>query len=94
MTTDRGSEKKRLILEFIAQNPGVRTIDINVGNLSRSSLGAYTKILLDEGVLVRDDNHGWHIAKGHVITAPPKVKTPIDLAEEAIRNMVRNGLQK
>jgi hypothetical protein len=49
---------------------------------------------LDEGVLVRDDNHGWHIAKGHVIATPPKVKTPIDLAEEAIRNMVRDGLQK
>ena len=83
-----------MILEFIAQNPGVKTIDLNVGNLSRSSLGAYTKILLDEGLLVRDDSYGWHIAEGHIIKITPKKKTSIDFAEDFIRNMVRNGLQK
>lgn len=94
MIMDRGAEKKRLILEFIAQNPGVRTIDINIGNLSRSSLGAYTKILLDCGVLVRDRNHGWHIADGYVIKLPPKIKTPLDIAEEIIREMVKTSVQK
>lgn len=83
-----------MILEFIAQNPGVKTIDINVGGLSRSSLGAYTKILLDEGLLVKDDNLGWHIATGHVIALPPKMKTSIDIAEEVIREMVKASVQK
>lgn len=83
-----------MILEFIAQNPGVKTTDIDVCGLSRSSLGAYTKILLDEGLLVKDDNLGWHIATGHVITLPPKMKTSIDIAEEVIREMVKASVQK
>lgn len=94
MSTQRGTEKKRLILEFIAQNPGVKTIDIDVDGLSRSSLGAYTKILLDDGLLVKDDNLGWHIATGHVISLPPKMKTSIDFAEEVIREMVKSSVQK
>lgn len=83
-----------MILEFIAQNPGVKTTDIDVCGLSRSSLGAYTKILLDEGLLVKDDNLGWHIATGHVIALPPKMKTSIDIAEEVIREMVKASVQK
>ena len=83
-----------MILEFIAQNPGVKTTDIDVCGLSRSSLGAYTKILLDEGLLVKDDNLGWHIASGHVITLPPKIKTSMDIAEEVIREMVKSSVQK
>jgi hypothetical protein len=80
-------DKKTLILQFIAQNPGVKSIDINVG-LGRASIGAHTRFLMDSGMLIRDANHGWHIADGYVVTIEPKAITPIDIAAEHIRKMI------
>lgn len=68
-------------------NPGVKSIDINVG-LSRASIGAHTKALLDNGMLVRDASDGWHIASGYVISIEPKSITPLDIAGEFIRKMI------
>ena len=45
-------DKKTLILHFIAKNPGVQSIDINVG-LGRASIGAHTRALMDAGMLVK-----------------------------------------
>lgn len=80
-------DKKTLILQFISQNPGVKSIDINVG-LGRASIGAHTRALMDHGMLVRDINLGWHIASNYVLKIEPKAITPIDIAGEFIRKMI------
>jgi hypothetical protein len=80
-------DKKTLILEFIAKNPGVLSVDINVG-LGRASVGAHTRALMDAGMLIRDINLGWHLADGFILKLEPKQLTPIDIAGEFIRKMV------
>jgi hypothetical protein len=78
-------DKRALILQYIAKNPGVLSIDINVG-LSRASIGAHTKALMDDGKLMRDDSNGWHIAKDYVVDFDSN--TPMDVASEHIRKMI------
>jgi predicted transcriptional regulator len=78
-------DKRNLILQYIAKNPGVLSIDINVG-LNRSSIGAHTKALLDDGKLMRDNSNGWHIAKDCVVDF--EKNAPIDIAGEHIRKMI------
>ena len=78
-------DKQNLILQFIAKNPGVLSININVG-LSRASIGAHTKALMDDGKLMRDDSNGWHIAKDYVVDFDSN--TPMDVASEHIRKMI------
>ena len=80
-------DKKSAILQFIAQNPGVMSVDINVG-ISRASVGAHAKALLNQGLLIRDSSDGWHIARGYVISTEPKSITPVDIAGEFIRKMI------
>jgi hypothetical protein len=80
-------DKKTLILQFIAKNPGVLSVDINVG-IGRASIGAHTRALMDAGMLVRDTNLGWHVATGYILKIEPKKVTPIDIAGEFIRKMV------
>ena len=80
-------DKKTLILQFISQNPGVKSIDINVG-LGRASIGAHTRALMDHGMLIRDTSLGWHIADGYILKIEPKAITPIDIAAEFIRKMI------
>ena len=80
-------DKKTLILQFIAKNPGVLSVDINVG-IGRASIGAHTRALMDAGMLVRDANLGWHVATGYILKIEPKKVTPIDIAGEFIRKMV------
>lgn len=84
MTTD---SKKQAILQFIAKNPGVTSVDINVG-LSRSAVGAHARSLMDAGMIIKDGNNGWHIASGFVVEIEPKAVTPIDIAGEFIRKMI------
>lgn len=78
-------DKQNLILQFIAKNPGVLSIDINVG-LSRASVGAHTKALMDGGKLMKDGSNGWHIAKDYVVDFDKNM--PIDIAGEYIRKMI------
>ena len=80
-------DKKTLILEFIAKNPGVLSVDINVG-LGRASVGAHTRALMDAGMLVKDANLGWHLADGFILRIEPRKLTSIDIAGECIRKMV------
>jgi hypothetical protein len=80
-------DKRTLILEFIAKNPGVLSVDINVG-LGRASVGAHTRALMDAGMLVKDANLGWHLADGFILKLEPKHTSPIDIAGECIRKMV------
>ena len=80
-------DRKQTILEFISKNPGVKSIDINVG-LGRASIGAHTRALMDLGLLIRDNNFGWHVASNYVVTAIPKDITPMDIAAECIRKMI------
>jgi hypothetical protein len=78
-------DKRNLILQYIAKNPGVLSIDINVG-LNRASVGAHTRALLDDGKLMRDNSNGWHIAKDCVVDF--EKNAPIDIAGEHIRKMI------
>lgn len=80
-------DKKTLILQFIAQNPGVKSIDINVG-LGRASIGAHARALMDAGMIVKDMSNGWHISHNFVVEIEPKPITPIDIAAEYIRKMI------
>lgn len=80
-------DKKSAILQFITQNPGVMSADIHVG-LSRASVGAHVKALLNQGLLIRDASNGWHIAHDHIVSAEPKNITPMDIAGEFIRKMI------
>ena len=80
-------DKKDLILQFIAKNPGVLSIDIGVG-LSRASVGTHAKALMDEGKLIRDKNYGWHISKDYIVDFNKKNITPMDIAGEHIRKMI------
>jgi hypothetical protein len=43
---------------------------------------------MDDGMLVRDVNLGWHLADGFILRIEPKKLTSIDIAEECIRKMV------
>ena len=81
------TDKKSAILQFIADHPGVKSIEINIG-LSRASIGAHTKVLLDRGLLIRDSSEGWHVANGYVVKTEPKSITPLDIAAECIRKMI------
>ena len=47
-------DKKYRILLYISQNPGVLSANIKV-NLSRSSIGVYARMLLDEGAVFKDE---------------------------------------
>jgi hypothetical protein len=78
-------DKRNLILRFIAKNPGVLSSSIDVG-LSRASVGAHTKALMDDGKLMKDDSNGWHIAKDYVVDFDSN--TPMDVASEHIRKMI------
>jgi hypothetical protein len=80
-------DRKTLILQFIAQNPGVKSININVG-LGRASIGAHTRALMDAGMLIKDASLGWHIADDYKVVIEPKAITPIDIAAEHIRKMI------
>jgi hypothetical protein len=80
-------DKKSAILQFITQNPGVMSVDIDVG-LSRASVGAHAKALMNQGLLVRDTSGGWHISHGYVVAVEPMAITPIDIAGECIRKMI------
>lgn len=84
MTID---SKKKAILQFISKNPGVTSVDIKVG-LSRSAVGAHARTLMDNGMLVKDLNNGWHIAHGFIVEMDPKSVTPIEIAGEYIRKMI------
>lgn len=81
------TDKRNSIIQFIAKNPGVTSVDINVG-LSRSSVGAHARALMDAGKIVKDHANGWHIATGFVVEVEPKNITPIDIAGEFIRKMI------
>lgn len=80
-------DKKTLILQFIAQNPGVKSIDIKVG-LGRASIGAHARALMDAGMIVQDISHGWHISNNFIFKIEPKPITPIDIAAQYIRKMI------
>jgi predicted DNA-binding transcriptional regulator len=80
-------DKKSAILRFIAKNPGVQSVNIDVG-ISRASVGAHAKALLNQGLLIRDSLNGWHIASNYVVSVEPKAITPIDITGECIRKMI------
>ena len=84
MTTD---SKKQMILQFIAKNPGIASVDIKVG-LSRSAIGAHARSLMNAGLIIKDSSNGWHLADGYVVKVEPKAITPIDIAAEYIRKMI------
>ncbi len=81
------TDKKNIILQFIAKNPGVTSVDIKVG-LSRSAVGAHARALMDAGMIIKDQDNGWHIANDFIVEIEPKKVTPIDIADDFIRKMI------
>lgn len=81
-------DKKTIILQYVSRNPGVTSADIKV-NMSRSSIGSYLRSLLDASKVRQDENKGWYVMEGVEVNFVPAEQTPIDIAEEAIRNMMR-----
>lgn len=86
-------DKKYRILLYISENPGVMSPDIKV-NLSRSSVGVYARMLLDEGIVQRDENGGWSVVAGYVVKPPVKIETPLDIVEQQIRKMIELNDQR
>jgi len=86
-------DKKYRILLYISQNPGVMSADIKV-NLSRSSIGVYARMLLDEGVIQKDADGRWSLADGYVLQEPVRVETPMDIVEQQIRKMIEMNDQR
>lgn len=81
-------DKKTIILQYVSRNPGVTSVDIKV-NMSRSSIGSYLRALLDASKVRQDENKGWHVMEGVEVSFVPAEKTPFDIVEECIRNMMR-----
>ena len=86
-------DKKYRILLYISQNPGVLSPDIKV-NLSRSSIGVYARMLLDEGAIVKTESGGWMLTDGYVVKPPEKLETPLDIVETQIRKMIELNDQR
>lgn len=61
--------------------------NIDIG-ISRASVGAHAKALLNQGMLIRDSAEGWHVANGYVANIEPKNITSIDITGECIRKMI------
>lgn len=80
-------DKKYRILLYISQNPGVTSADIKV-NLSRSSVGVYARMLLDEGVIQKNEFGEWSLADGYVMQPRVKEETPLDIVDKQIRKMI------
>lgn len=86
-------DKKYRILLYISQNPGVMSADIKV-NLSRSAVGVYARMLLDEGIIQKDSDGGWSLVDGYVIKPIVKEETPFDVVEQQIRKMIELNDQR
>jgi hypothetical protein len=86
-------DKKYRILLYISENPGVLSADIKV-NLSRSSIGVYARMLLDEGIIVKNALGGWDLAEGYVMQPHIKEETPLDIVEQQIRKMIELNDQR
>jgi DNA-binding transcriptional ArsR family regulator len=65
----------------------VTSVDIKVG-LSRSAVGAHARALMDAGMIIKDQDNGWHIANDFIVEIEPKKVTPIDIADDFIRKMI------
>lgn len=86
-------DKKYKILLYISQNPGVTSAEINV-NLSRSSIGAYARMLFDEGLIGKDENGGWRLSAGYVMKPYVKEETSLDVVDTQIRKMIELNDQR
>jgi predicted transcriptional regulator len=86
-------DKKYRILQYISQNPGVTSADIKV-NLSRSSIGVYARMLLDEGIVQKNDAGEWSLADGYIMQPIIKEETPMDIVEKQIRQMIEMNDQR
>lgn len=67
--------------------------DIKV-NLSRSSIGVYARMLLDEGAIVKTDLGGWQLAQGFVMKPYEREETPMDIVDQQIRKMIELNDQR
>jgi predicted transcriptional regulator len=86
-------DKKYRILQYISQNPGVTSADIKV-NLSRSSIGVYARMLLDEGIIQKNEVGEWSLADGYIMMPIVKEETPLDVVDKQIRKMIELNDQR
>jgi hypothetical protein len=43
---------------------------------------------MDAGMIIKDQDNGWHIANDFIVEIEPKKVTPIDIADDFIRKMI------
>jgi DNA-binding transcriptional ArsR family regulator len=80
-------DPKTLILFYLANNPGLKTHEINL-DIKRASLGLHLRNLTDKGLLIRTQDGGWQVSSNYVMEKPVKNLTPIDIADKYIRKMI------
>jgi len=69
-------------------NPGVKTEEIILDEISRSSLGLHLRNLTDAGLLIRTQDNGWHISKNHIMNKPANKMSSMDIVDKYIREMI------
>jgi len=80
-------DPKTQILLYLADNPGLKTEQIDIG-IKRASLGLHLRNLADKGLLIKTQDNGWQVSKNHVMEKPVHNLSPMDIAEKYIREMI------
>jgi DNA-binding transcriptional ArsR family regulator len=80
-------DPKTRILSYLADNPGLKTEQIDIG-IKRASLGLHLRNLSDKGLLIRTQDGGWQVSKDHVMEKAVHNLSPMDLVEKHIREMI------
>jgi len=69
-------------------NPGVKTEEIILDEISRASLGLHLRNLMDLGLLIRTQDKSWHMSKHHIMDKPENKMSSMDIVEQHIRKMI------
>ena len=80
-------DPKTKILSYIANNPGLKTDQINIG-IKRPSLGLHLRNLADKGLVIKTQEGGWQLSHNHILDKPVHNLSPIDLVDHCIREMI------
>ena len=81
-------EPKKIILSYIEMNPGVKTEEIILDEISRASLGLHLRNLMDSGLLIRTQDKGWHLSSHHIMDKPENKLSSMDIVDTHIRKMI------
>ena len=86
-------DPKTQILFYLANNPGLKTEQIDIG-IKRASLGLHLRNLADKGLLIKTQDGGWQVSKNHVMEKPVHNLSSMDIAAKYIREMINLRVSK